>query len=238
MQENIKSIHQELLKAVTIAKERQSMFFKTAVGTYGAHDKFLGITVPNLRKIAKNFSAINLEELKLLIASEFNEERLLALIILTNQYAKGNAQTKEDIYQFYLENISQVNNWNLVDASAHLIIGAYLFDKDKNLLYELALSKDLWKRRIAIVATWYFIKNNVLEQTLEIAMLLLNDKEDLMHKAVGWMLREAGKKDEKILVGFLNQHGNNMPRTALRYAIEKFPKEQRKKYLTEFNKRR
>lgn len=238
MQDIIKNINQELLNAVSVAVENQKIFFKTEIGTYGAHDKFLGITVPNVRKIAKKFHQVNLSEIKQLIASEFNETRLLALIILTDQYAKGNEQTKEAIYNFYLENIAQVNNWNLVDASAHLIIGAHLFTQDKVILNTLAKSPNLWERRIAIVATWYFIKNNLLQPTLEIAVLLLNDTHDLMHKAVGWMLREAGKKDVKILVGFLKQHGNNMPRTTLRYAIEKFPEEQRKKYLTEFNKRR
>lgn len=238
MQNIIHDIHQELLKVVSVPETSQKMFFKTEIGTYGAHDKFLGVTVPNVRKIAKKFHNLNHAEIKQLINSEFNEARLLALIILTNQYANGDIQAKEAAYQFYLENIAQVNNWNLVDASAHLIMGAQLINQDKTILHDLAKSPNLWERRIAIVATWYFIKNNVLEPTLEIAEHLLNDNQDLIHKAVGWMLREVGKKDEKILVGFLKQHGDNMPRTALRYAIEKFTKEQRKKYLTEFNKRR
>lgn len=238
MQDVINIVNQELLDAISVPEETKKMFFKTEAGSYGALDKFLGVTVPNVRKIAKKFHQINLSEIKQLIASEFNETRLLALIILTHQYAKGDKQKNESIYDFYLENIAQVNNWNLVDASAHLIIGQHLFKRDKAILKTLAKSKNLWERRIAIVSTWYFIRNNLLQPTIEIAELLLNDTHDLMHKAVGWMLREVGKKEEKILVGFLHQHGNNMPRTALRYAIEKFPEEQRKKYLTEFNKRR
>lgn len=238
MHEIIKTIHQELLKAVSVSAAHQKIFFKTASGCYGEHDKFMGVTVPNVRKIAKKFSNLTLPELQQLITSEFNETRLLVLVILANQYANGDAQIKESLHNFYLKNIQYVNNWNLVDASAHLIVGAYLFDKDKKILHELALSANLWERRIAIVATWFFIKNNVFEPTIEIAQLLLNDDQDLIHKATGWMLREVGKKDTKILVGFLHQHGNNMPRTALRYAIEKFPEEQRKYYLTEFSKRR
>lgn len=229
-----KTIHQELLNAVSVSLEHQKRFFKTASGCYSEHDKFMGVTVPNVRKIAKKFSNLTLQELEQIITSEFNEARFLALVILVSQYKISDLQIQKTIYQFYLNNMQHVNNWNLVDASAHLIVGAYLFDKDKKILHELALSTNLWQRRIAIVATWFFIKNNLLLPTLEIAQLLLTDEQDLIHKATGWMLREVGKKDTKILVGFLTKHGNNMPRTALRYAIEKFPEEQRKRYLNEF----
>lgn len=238
MPEIIQTIHKELLKAVSVSAEHQKIFFKTAAGCYSEYDKFMGVTVPDVRKIAKKFSNLTLQELQHLIISEFNEARLLVLIILVNQYTKGDVQIKEAIYNFYFKNMQYVNNWNLVDASAHLIVGSHLFDKDKKILHELALSTNLWERRIAIVATWFFIKNSVFHTTLEIAQLLLNDEQDLIHKATGWMLREVGKKDIKILVGFLHQHGNNMPRTALRYAIEKFPEEQRKSYLTEFSRRK
>ncbi|MCC8467667.1 MAG: DNA alkylation repair protein [Rickettsia endosymbiont of Eriopis connexa] len=149
--------------------------------------------------------------------------------MLIMQYQK--AQDKEFFYNFYLNNIKYVNNWNLVDASAHHVVGAYLCDKEKDYLFTLTKSEILWERRIAMVATWYFIKNNQLDTTFEIAKLLLNNKHDLMHKAVGWMLREAGKKDEKQLIDFLDRYISQMPRTAVRYAIEKFPEEVRKNIL-------
>ena len=170
-----------------------------------------------------------MEDLSRFITSEFNEERFLALAILIMQYQT--AQDKEFLYNFYLNNIKHVNNWNLVDASVHHIIGAYLWDKEKDYLFTLTKSEILWERRIAIVATWYFIKNNTLDTTFEIAKLLLNDKHDLMHKAVGWMLREAGKKDEKQLIDFLDRYTLQMPRTAVRYAIERLLQELYKKYL-------
>jgi len=200
-----------------------------ATEPYGEHDRFIGVTVPTLRKIAKSYYNLDMEDLSRLITSEFNEERFLALAILIMQYQK--AQDKEFFYNFYLNNIKYVNNWNLVDASAHHVIGAYLWDKEKDYLFTLTKSEILWERRIAMVATWYFIKNNELDTTFEIAKLLLNDKHDLMHKAVGWMLREAGKKDEKQLIDFLDRYISQMPRTVVRYAIEKFPEEVRKNIL-------
>lgn len=229
MKENLQQIRNILLKNSTIPLERRTMFFKTNEGEYGEHDKFIGVTVPILRKMAKSYYNLDTEDLSRLITSEFNEERFLALAILIMQYQK--AQDKEFFYNFYLNNIKYVNNWNLVDASAHHIIGAYLWDKEKDYLFTLTKSEILWERRIAMVATWYFIKNNQLDITFEIAKLLLNDKHDLMHKAVGWMLREAGKKDEKQLIDFLDHYISQMPRTAVRYAIEKFPEEVRKNIL-------
>jgi 3-methyladenine DNA glycosylase AlkD len=166
-----------------------------------------------------------------LIASAVNEERLLALIIVVNRYQKADAQKKDVLYNFYMHNLQHVNNWNLVDASAHLILGAHLHTRDKELLITLAQSKDLWERRIAIIATWYFIRKNEYAWTVKIATLLLHDTHDLIHKAVGWMLREAGKSDQAVLIKFLEQHAQIMPRTMLRYAIEKLPEEQRKDYL-------
>lgn len=196
-------------------------------GDYAQGDRFIGITVPALRKIAKRFMTINLEELGILIQSQINEERLLTLIILTAQYKMGTLMQKEEIYQFYRTNIRHINNWNLVDSSAHLIIGAHLFERDCSLLEKLAVSQNLWERRIAIVATWYFIRKSDLEWTFKIAKLLLNDSHDLIHKAVGWILREAGKKDEARLVSFLCDHAHQMPKTMLRYAIERLSKEQK-----------
>lgn len=224
----IKSLLQQ---AATIPEERLSIFYKTGPGQYAAHDRFLGVTVPTLRQIAKKFKTLSLTELQIFIDSPFNEERLLALLILVQQYQIMEGLLKEEKYQFYLENLKQVNNWNLVDSSAHLILGAHLFQTDKSKLLLLAKSEDLWERRIAIVATWYFIRNNELSWTFKIAEMLLRDTQDLIHKAVGWMLREAGKRSPDHLIAFLEKHAGQMPRTMLRYAIEKFPEAQRKAYL-------
>lgn len=229
----VKEIQELLQQSITIPKDRTTMFFKTGSGEYAAHDQFIGVTVPNIRTIAKKFATLSLKDIQTLLASPINEERLLALFILTNQYIKADLQNKEKLYLFYLDNLRYINNWNLVDASAHLIIGAYLFNNHKDLLITLAQSKNLWERRIAIVSTWYFIRQNNVEWTFKIALLLLNDTHDLIHKAVGWMLREAGKRDQDALVIFLDEHAKQMPRTMLRYAIEKFPEDARKSYLSQ-----
>ena len=229
--DNISSIQFLLRQVADIPKEKTTVFFKTGVGQYAQHDQFIGATVPAVRKIAKKYLHIPLEEIELLLNSSINEERLLALLILVNQYQKAEHDTKIELYEFYLRNLPQVNNWNLVDSSAHLIIGAHLVNADKQILLQLAESELLWNRRIAIVATWYFIRKNDLVWTFKIAQILLNDHHDLIHKAVGWMLREAGKKDQNCLKLFLNEHAFKMPRTMLRYAIEKFPEHQRKEYL-------
>lgn len=231
MKNNLQQIRDTLINSATTPVERLATFFKTKEGQYGEHDRFMGVAVPILRKVAKNYYNLSMDDLSRLIASEFNEERFLALIILISKYQKAADNDKKFFYEFYLNNMKYVNNWNLVDASAHYIIGAYLWDKEKDYLFNLAESKILWERRIAIIATWYFIKKNELKYTFEIAKLLLNDKHDLIHKAVGWMLREAGKKDEKQLIDFLSDYLPQMPRTTLRYAIEKFPEEIRKKYI-------
>lgn len=220
-----------LKKSSTIPKDKQSYFFKTDPGSYAAHDQFIGVPVPTLRTIAKDFLDLPLEEIKQLLESAVNEERFLGLIILVHQYQKAKNDKKDELYQFYMDNLKHVNNWNLVDASAHLIVGAHLDDKNRDILVSLAQSDILWERRIAIVATWYFIRKNDLTWTFKIALTLMNDKHDLIHKAVGWMLREAGKKDTQQLIDFLNIHAAHMPRTMLRYAIEKFPEPQRKSYL-------
>jgi len=209
----------------------KAIFYKTGPGHYAEHDQFIGLSVPALRQIAKNFSALTTAEIQILIESKVNEERLLALLILVEQYQKAENLIKDTLYNFYLRNLKHINNWNLVDASAHLIVGAHLIHVDKDILFALARSEVMWERRIAIVATWYFIRNNDVAWTFRVAKLLLGDAHDLIHKAVGWMLREAGKRDEKQLVAFLNQHAKRMPRTMLRYAIEKFPQSQRKLFL-------
>jgi 3-methyladenine DNA glycosylase AlkD len=222
-------IRNTLRQSIDITPDHASRFFKTNPGDYSAHDQFLGIRVPTLRKIAKDFLSIDQDSLGNLLQSPFNEERFFALIILIHHY-KISSQ-KKDIYDFYMRNLASVNNWNLVDASAHLIIGDYLWDKDRNLLLELSRSQSLWERRISIVSTWFFIRKNDLEWTFLLADLLKNDSHDLIHKASGWMLREAGKKDLNQLLDFLNIHAKRLPRTMLRYAIEKLPKEQQKFYL-------
>lgn len=227
MSDTIQHLREILGYSVDSTPERVSIYFKTSPGDYAEHDRFMGITVPVLRKIAKRFMTISLEELGFLIQSQINEERLLTLIMLAAQYKAGALAQKEEIYQFYRTNMRHINNWNLVDSSAHLIIGAHLFERDRDVLEELAASQNLWERRIAIVSTWYFIRKSDLEWTFKIAKLLLNDSHDLIHKAVGWMLREAGKKDEARLVSFLCDHAYQMPKTMLRYAIERLSKEER-----------
>lgn len=204
-------------------KHNCKRFFKTGVGEYGEKDEFLGVKVPCLRKIAKDFRQVDLSIVENLLRSKFNEERQLALLILVEQYQKGSE--KSAIVEFYLKNLQHVNNWNLVDSSAHLILGDYLFEKDRSILFELAKSSQLWERRISVVATWYFIRKKDLKTTFEIAKILLEDKHDLIQKAVGWMLRETQKHDLQKLIDFLEIHASKMPSVMLRYATEKFPKE-------------
>jgi 3-methyladenine DNA glycosylase AlkD len=206
-------------------------FFKTGPGEYGEGDVFIGVKVPDLRKAAKDFQNIAAEDVITLLESTIHEERLLALLIMVLKYSKGIETTKTEIYLLYLKNTKYINNWDLVDVSAHHIVGAYLMKKNKAPLYRLAKSNNLWERRIAILATFYFIKHGKYEDTLKIAKILLNDKEDLIHKAVGWMLREIGKKEMVTEETFLKHHYKKMPRTMLRYAIEKFPEHKRQKYL-------
>ena len=204
-------------------------FFKTGKGEYGEGDIFLGITVPEQRKTVKEFYSMDLKEIKKLLESDIHEERFSALIILREKYCKND--NKKEIFNFYLKNLKRINNWDLVDVSASYIMGNYLLNRDKDILFRLARSKNLWMRRAAIVATFWFIRNNRLEETLAITEILLKDKEDLIHKATGWMLRETGKKSPRKLKIFLKKHKDKMPRTMIRYAIEKFPEKERKKYL-------
>lgn len=227
----LQTIKHAIITQVT-TPARATCFFKTEPGGYAAHDKFIGAPVPALRKISKTFANTNFSVLKQLLHSPFNEERLLALFILVQQYQKADTLLQTTIYQFYLDNLHYVNNWNLVDASAHLILGAHLWDKDCAVLEKLARSKVLWERRIAIVATWYFIRKGELELTFHMTKSLLEDKHDLIHKATGWMLREAGKRDEIALIEFLKEHADKMPRTMLRYAIEKLTPEKRQFFLS------
>lgn len=206
-------------------------FFKTGAGEYGAGDRFLGIRVPVLRSHAKKFTATSLDEIQILLASPFHEERLCALLILKTKFAKGDLATQTAIYHFYLARIDYINNWDLVDSSADRIIGAYLADKNKQPLYHLSQLPNLWARRIAMMSTFHFIRQHQFDDALAIAKLLAHDREDLIHKAVGWMLREIGKRDLSVEQSFLREHYRDMPRTMLRYAIEKFPPSERARYL-------
>jgi 3-methyladenine DNA glycosylase AlkD len=210
-------------------------FFKTGKGEYGEGDVFLGVVVPETRKTAIKFKSLPLNDVEELLKSKFHEERLCALLLLVHNYnlAKKNndKKTKKDIYEFYLKSTNYINNWDLVDLSCHQIIGDFLKDKDKSLLYKLAISSNLWERRISIISAFASIRNNDFNDVISISEILLKDKHDLIHKAVGWMLREMGKRNKEQLIKFLNKHYKQMPRTMLRYSIEKLPEKQRKQYL-------
>jgi len=209
-----------------------SRFFKTGPGQYGEGDVFLGITVPQIRKTAKIFGDLELPQVKKLLRSKYHEERMAALLILVAQFKKGDDKVKKRVFDIYLSNTRHINNWDLIDLTAEHIIGKYLEDKPKILLYKLARSKSLWERRIAMLSTFTYIKAGRCEETLKIAQILLNDGHDLIHKAVGWMLREVGKRcsmqEEE---AFLKKNYKTMPRTMLRYAIERFPEKTRLRYL-------
>jgi 3-methyladenine DNA glycosylase AlkD len=206
-------------------------FFKTGPGQYGAGDKFLGIRVPAIRKLTQEYQDLALDETVKLLHSSIHEARLLALLILICLYRKGNATRKKQIFSIYLGNTQFINNWDLVDVSAEHIVGTYLQDQSKTILYRLALSEYLWERRIAIIATFHYIKQGDFSETLRLAEELLVDSHDLIHKAVGWMLREVGKRDLVTEELFLQNNYRLMPRTMLRYAIEKFPEDRRQQYL-------
>lgn len=231
------------MKAVEVRKELKSMadpdkaailqrYFKTGLGQYGEGDIFIGVMVPQSRKVAKKFSQLQLVEVKMLLYSHIHEERLVALLILVWRYssALSSREEKEEIVKFYIDNIKQVNNWDLVDLSAPNILGGHLIDRDRRLLYRLARSENVWERRIAILATYHFIRNDDFSDTLKIAEMLLQDRHDLIHKAAGWMLREVGKRDVASEEAFLEKHRSVMPRTMLRYAIERLPESKRRRY--------
>jgi 3-methyladenine DNA glycosylase AlkD len=211
--------------------EHAQRFFKTAPGQYGHGDIFLGLRVPTLRALVKEFAELPRREILTLLRSAYHEERLFALMLLVRQFDRGDETVRKAIYSQYLKNTRCINNWDLVDLSAPNIVGAYLLDKDRRILYTLAASPVLWERRIAMLATFAFIRKNDFDDALAIARLLLGDREDLMHKAAGWMLREIGKRDLTAETAFLDEHAADMPRTMLRYAIEKFPDPLRRRYM-------
>lgn len=206
-------------------------YFKTGPGEYAEGDVFRGIRMPVLRKLAKDYQRLPLAETTSLLHSPIHEARMLALLILVRQYAKGDASTQKTIYDLYLKNTRWINNWDLVDVTTPHIVGPFLMDRNREPLYRLAQSSSLWERRVAIIATSHFIKHGQFDDTLAIAEILLHDPEDLIHKAVGWMLREVGKRNLDAEEGFLQQHYRTMPRTMLRYAIEKFLEPKRQRYL-------
>lgn len=205
-------------------------FFKTGKGEYAEGDVFMGVMVPDTRKVAVKYKDLPLKDIEALLSSEIHEERLCALLILVYRFEKHPRERKE-IFDFYLKNTKHINNWDLVDLSSHKIVGKWLLDKNRNVLYELAKSESLWERRISVISTFAFIANKNFNDSLRLAEILLHDDHDLMHKAVGWMLREIGKRERGVLERFLAKYYKKMPRTMLRYAIEKFPEKMRKEYL-------
>lgn len=206
-------------------------FFKTGKGEYGEGDIFLGITVPQSRLLAQKYAHLSFSEIKRLLSGKIHEERLIALLILVENFKKGDEHKRKKIYDFYLSSTKHINNWDLVDLSSEKVVGAYIFSKPKGVLKKLARSKNIWERRIAIVSTFYFIKHGRFEETLLIARMLLDDTHDLIHKAIGWMLREVGKRDLETEEKFLDAYASRMPRTALRYAIERMTEPRKKHYL-------
>ena len=211
--------------------ESSRRFFKTGPGEYGEGDRFRGIRVPVLRSLAKEYRAVTVPEAGRLLGSTFHEDRLLALLILVRLYSRGDEASRGEIYRLYLGGTKFINNWDLVDSSAEHIVGAHLRDRPRAPLRRLAESADLWERRVAVMATFHFIRRGEFGETLDLARALLSDREDLIHKAVGWMLREIGNRDPGAEEEFLQGHYRRMPRTMLRYAIEKFPEEKRRRYL-------
>lgn len=227
---------EQLLKELKLAGDPERSkafvwFFKTGKGEYGEGDIFLGITVPHLRAISKKYQNIELNDLQKLLNSKIHEHRLSALMIMRFKYQSSNIKDQSVIVRFYLKNTKNINNWDLVDLSCSYILGNWLINKERNILYKLAKSKNLWEKRISIVSTFAFIRGGQFTDTLKISKILINDKHDLIHKAVGWALREVGKKDKQTEINFLDKYYRIMPRTMLRYAIEKFSEKERKFYL-------
>lgn len=227
-------IQQSLRQSATLDRKRKiEWFFKTGEGQYGEGDQFIGVTNPDVRKVARQYQDIDLQEIELLLRSPIHEDRLCALIILVNQNKKANLETRQKIVKLFLDNLEFINNWDLVDCSAHYILGRAIAEgvENINILDKLAKSSILWERRIAIISTMYFISQNNITESIRIAKVLLSDKEDLIHKAVGWTLREAWKKQPQEVEKFLQNNYGQLPRTTLRYAIERMEESKRKMFL-------
>ena len=226
------SVRRDIRKVARPARaESNTWFFKTGPGEYGEGDRFLGVTLPQLRALAREYRDMPLKCIVSLLRSPWHEERLLALFILVGQYARADARTRQTIHQLYLRNTRSINNWDLVDSSAAQIVGAHLKTRDRRVLRRLARSTSVWERRIAMIATYHYIRQGDFTDALAIAGLLRRDEHDLIHKAVGWMLREIGKRDRGAEERFLRRHARTMPRTMLRYAIERFPERLRRTYM-------
>ncbi len=206
-------------------------FFKTGKGEYGEGDIFIGLRVPTTRQICKKYKDLSINELEKLLESPIHEHRLAAMIIMRHQMERANSVLRKSLYDMYLRRTDRINNWDIVDISCHKIVGGYLEDKNRAILYKLVRSKQMWERRISIISTAHFISKSDLDDTFKLAVVLLNDKEDLMHKATGWMLREAGKKDEARLKEFLDKYASVMPRTMLRYSLEKLHPNDKSHYM-------
>lgn len=234
MDMKVEDLAEELRLQTNPAKAKLfARYFKTGKGEYGEGDRFLGLTVPQQRRIAKKYRDLPLRDIEKLLHSSIHEYRLTALFILTDQFKRANETERKKFYDIYLANTKYINNWDLIDLSARDIVGGYLINKPKerNILCKLAKSKSLWERRIAVLATFAFLRTNDFRDSFAIAEILLHDKHDLIHKAVGWMLREVGKRDQLVEEVFLKKHYQAMPRTMLRYAIERFPETKRRSYL-------
>ena len=227
--DEIKRVFKDL--ADPVIAEHSRHFFKTGEGEYGEGDRFHGIRVPVLRKYARKYQSISLAEVRQLLASPFHEERIFALLALIRKFEKGDCTVRKKVYTLYLDNLKYVDNWDLVDISAPYIVGPWLEMRDKEVLYRLAQSEVLWERRVAILSTFHCIRKNSFHDALSISELLIHDSEELIHKAVGWGLREIGKRNVTVEKAFLGKHYRDMPRTMLRYAIERFTEEERIKYL-------
>ncbi len=225
-------VQQELnAKANPVDVEFLQRFFKTGKGQYGEGDVFLGLRVPVIRKIAAKYQQLPIDEIEKLLESPIHEHRLAAVIIMAEGSKRAGPEMKQQFYNLYLNRTDRINNWDIVDVSCRDVIGGFLMDKPRDELYRLAASNSIWERRIAMVSTWHFIRVGQLDDTFRVAELLMHDTQDLIHKAAGWMLREAGKKDEGALLDFLDRHANDMPRTMLRYSLERLEPELRERYM-------
>ncbi len=229
MEKDIQKALKELAEPERVAV--LSSFFKTGPGEYGEGDVFIGVTVPNVRKVARRFAQADEPSIHALLDSPIHEERLCALLILVHRFENGDDREKKRVYDLYLASTDRINNWDLVDVTAHKVVGAHLVDRSRKPLYALARSASLWERRIAIISCFAFIRRDDLTDAFKLAEILLNDEHDLMHKAVGWVLREAGKRNLEAVETFLVPRYRDMPRTMLRYAIERFPEARRQAYL-------
>jgi len=226
-----KSITLLLEKNRDSTPERVSRYFKTKKGEYAYFDQFIGVSAPKIKQLSRQYTSLKIQEIEVLLTSLYNEIRYFSLYLLKLKYQKGSASVKKEVFDCYLKNLQYINNWNLIDMSCSHIVGDYLINKNKNILYKLSQSKNLWERRIAMVSTQSLIKQNEFNITFQIALSYLNDPEDLIHKATGWMLREIGKKDNTSLLSFLDHHAKTMPRVMLRYALEKQDTDTRQRYL-------